>query len=411
MHYPPDFAPHHARASLPIRIVAALIDFLLIFFIALPFSAQLFPGAIALLYFGGGFAWRKAFGAMPGQQLVGIRRIDNVPVGITSQGRQWLRALASVAVILYFGLLLSAGALIARLTDEKLAMNRVEVVPTTIAPPAAVAGGIEHRFAHVTFRTPPAIGAWDVELAGCCVLFGGAPDNDVINPGVLIFVSRDLHPFDYCNGVRSDAIATLSGCRQTPLDFQRMVAGATTRDRWKIWNPLQVIRTNFALVAKNIYFEETDGARPLQRFSLGDAEVLWLRGHRTIVKKKEQATADIDRFLIAGANDYIAIDIVWKKVARDPHIVDLVASTLRFAKPGSSDAAQELTAASSGDALRHLMNAARIAPGDATIAMRLRNELATHGTSRQRHLFALTIAAKAKDNGAFRPVAEAIQGW
>jgi len=37
-----------------------------------------------------------------------------------------------------------------------------------------------------------------------------------------------------------------------PLTFQQNVFNATTGDRWRMWNPIAVVRTNFAFVAKSI---------------------------------------------------------------------------------------------------------------------------------------------------------------
>jgi len=48
------------------------------------------------------------------------------------------------------------------------------------------------------------------------------------------------------------ATAWIAGCRTDPLTFQQNVFNATTGDRWRMWNPIAVVRTNFAFVAKSI---------------------------------------------------------------------------------------------------------------------------------------------------------------
>jgi len=361
-------------------VLAAILDFLIVVFAALPFANYRTPvliGEIVLIAL-----YRQLLGRTPGQQIVGVRS--------TTIGRQFARALLGLVLILYLGLTFSAGALISTLTDAKIDGARVNLRPILSGAPAhSPVPGIMEHFPNVTFQVPRTAAGHAIEPTSCCVLYGAVPSDDVVDPGILIFAQQNLHPYDYCQGVRNPAAVWLSGCRTDPLTFQQNVASATTSDRLKMWNPIAVVRTNFALVAKSSYLEDVTPSYGIRRFLRGDAEVLWLRGTRTMKKKSEEARVELDRFLIASRNEFVGVDIVWKKVPRDASLAELVASTIALEKPSLAAIDAELNAPD--ERIVHLTNAFRMSGKRPDVAQRLRDALRDGGTDRQRRYLELTL--------------------
>ena len=402
------------RASLDVRLLAAAVDLLLVFFIALPLArfdsrATLWVVEIVVVWL-----YRRVFGATPGQQLVGISTdpaVRGLRLATTSRTRQWLRGAGSILLVLYVGLTVSVGLLIAGLTDEKLDASRVAVLPKDIAPPVSHVSGEPAEFDRVSILLPRAIAGFTVEDVHCCALYGGGTDDAFLEPGVLVAAMNDLHPYEYCRGVANPTAGWLAGCGATPVAYQHAIAETTRANRGWALSPIDVVRTNFALMAKNIYLEEMSSRSNLRRFRSGDAEVLWIRGTRAVKKAKETVEVDIDRFLIADASSYAAIDIVWKKVPRDEQVAQMVAASIRLRKPDHAAIRGELAAARAGDALRHLTNAFRMSGRSPETAIRLRELLVREGTARQKRYFAIVIKADGERNPEISPIAASVSGW
>jgi hypothetical protein len=401
-------------SSLDVRFLAALIDFLLVFFVALPFGR--FDSRIAVWVVEIVVLWlyRRVFGATPGQQMVGIRRDPAFParrVGTTSRKKQWLRGIGAILLVLYLGLTISAGFLIAGLTDEKIDLSRVSIVPRNVATPVSHASGQREEFDRVSVLLPRNIAGFAVEDVSCCALYGGGTDDAILRPGVLVAPMNDLHPYEYCRGVVNRTAGWLAGCGATPIEFQHAIA--ETRRGKRLWtlSPIDVIRTNFALVAKNIYLEELRPGSDLRLFRSGDAEVLWLRGRRTITRTKEAVEVDFDRFLIADATSYAAVDIVWKKVPRDEQVAVLVAASIRLRNPDDAAVRSELTAANTESPLLHLTNAFRMSGRSPETAARLRELLARDGTARQKRSFAILMKSDARRQPNVREIAASVSAW
>ena len=404
----------HRRASFGIRLLAAAIDLLLVLFIALPFVRFDSRGVLWIAAIVFPWLYRRLFGATPGQQLVGIRTDRVFPalrLATTSPARQWLRGLGSLLLILYIGLTLSAGLLIAGLTDEKIDPSRVAIRPTDIATPVSHVSGERAEFDRVSVLLPRDMAGFPVEDVHCCAFYGGGPDAAVLQPGVLVAEMDDLHPYDYCRGVVNPTAGWLAGCGATPLAYQQAIAETIPAERRWTASPIGVVRTNFALVAKNIYLEELSSGSDLRRFRAGDAEVLWLRGTRIVKKTNETVQVAIDRFLIADAASFAAIDIVWKKVPRDERVAEMIAASIRLRKPTDAAIHGELAAANQGDSLLHLTNAFRMSGRSAETAIRLQEALAREGTARQKRSFANLMKSDAERNPQVRPIAASVTGW
>jgi uncharacterized RDD family membrane protein YckC len=390
------------RATLLVRFVAAVLDLLIVFFASLPLAPHVPNVVLLAIYFVVRYGTRHLFGATPAQWVIGLRVVDRTTYARTTPNRQWLRALAGFIATVYLGLTFSAGFLISELTDEKLSPRIVALRPDDVARPQGNGGGDRHTFERLSVSLPGAIGSWHGDLTHCCVLYAGEVDEDVVTAGVMVYASNDLHPYDYCDGVRGETVRFLSGCTQTPLQYQHRISSVTRRDRWMVWNPLEAVRTNFALVAKSIYFEDADPSAPIRRFQVDGAEVLWLRGRRTVIKSKEKASVEIDRFLIASPTQYGSLDVVWRKTTRDETMLNEIASSLTLSDQPATSGTSPLLAR---------MNAWRRDTNSGATAEALRVELAKSGTARERKSFATWVESRAKQVPALASVAAETATW
>ena len=375
------------------RVVAWLLDALITLFIALPFAPMVSTRVVVAIIVVAIVIYRRVLGATPGEQIVGIQQ--GMPA--TSTGRQLLRGVVGIVVVSYLGLTFCAGALISTLTNSKITSWRVDVLPTETTVPESTPspGTITHQFDVVSFAVPKRIGGQPVEVSNCCLFFGGTPSDDVITPGVFVYVSGTLHPYDYCRGVINKNARWLAGCGETPAKFQESMFNATPASRWRIWNPIDAVRANFALVAKSLYLEELVPQEPIRHFTRGPADVYAFRGTRRMEKKSETADIDVDRFMIADGERFAGVDLVWKKVRRDPAVVDSIASSLHLRAPQRAQADAELRSAAAGDEIPHLMNAFRLDHGRSDVVSRLRDALKAKGTAREQKYFDLVLNEKA----------------
>ncbi|HSP36085.1 MAG TPA: hypothetical protein VLU46_17370, partial [Thermoanaerobaculia bacterium] len=158
------------------RLLAALIDILIVFCIGLPLTPFL---SSAVLIVGGAIViYRYLFGRTPGQQLA---------------SGSWQRGLIALAAIAYLGSTIGGGFFIGHLTDEKIDLQRVAVTPVDIARPAPPAAGErQEEFEHVSFIAPRNADRYAAEEVSCCVLFGGGSDEAVVQPGIAVAVMSDL---------------------------------------------------------------------------------------------------------------------------------------------------------------------------------------------------------------------------
>lgn len=391
------------RASLDARLLAAIIDLLIVVFVALPFAQFDSRAVVWILEIVGMWLYRRTFGLTPGQQIVGLHS--------ASRAQQWLRGTIGIVVILYAATTLSLGFLLARLTDEKIDRRRVAMLPTEVSRPTPPVNGEPEEFERVSFTLPVKAGGFTREEVSCCVLFGGGSDDAILQPGILVAAMRDLHPYEYCTGLVNGGAKWVAGCGATPLDYQRMVTEVIPGDRLRSFSPLHVVRTNFALIAKSIYLEDVTPAHGIRRYRSGDADVLWLRGVRTVKKTKESVDVELDRFLIADATSFGAIDIVWKKVPRDERLAQLVASSICLRRPEPAAIQNEMTGAAGTDSLRHATNAFRMSGRTPETARLLRDVLAKSGTARQKSYFALVMASEAKERPEMRGLAATVDTW
>ena len=373
------------------RVVAWLLDALITLFIALPFAPMVSTRVVVAIIVVAIFIYRRVLGATPGEQIVGIQQ--GTPT--TSTGRQLLRGVVGIVAVSYVGLTFCAGALISTLTNSKVTSWRVDVLPTETTVPDSTPSPdtITHQFDVLSFAVPKRIGGQPVEVSNCCLFFGGTPSDDVITPGVLVYVSGTLHPYDYCRGVINKNAGWLAGCGETPAKFQEAIFNATSASRWRIWNPIDAVRTNFALVAKSLYLEELVPQEPIRHFARGPAGVYAFRGTRRMVKKSETAAIDVDRFMIADGERFAGVDVVWKKVPRDPAVINAIASSLQMRSPAAANVDAELHARN--DEIPHLMNAFRLDRRRSDAVSRLRDALKAKGTAREQKYFDLVLNEKA----------------
>ena len=158
-----------------LRIAAGLLNFLIFFFITIAFAGFAEVRIVAIVVAVTQILYARATGNSLGAQIIGTRW-------------PWLRATAGFFILVYLGLTLGAGTLIATLTDEKINPRIVETSATDVDVAFRDRAGARHDFASVSFETPSEVASHPLEVSTCCLFFGGYADAERIDPGILIFV-------------------------------------------------------------------------------------------------------------------------------------------------------------------------------------------------------------------------------
>jgi hypothetical protein len=202
----------------------------------------------------------------------------------------------------------------------------------------------------------------------------------------MIVVTKTLHPFEYCEGLRNEAARFIAGCNSGPLSFQSQVVSAKPQHRYVALSPLAMARSNFSLIAKSIFAEEAESGVPIRSYISGGTQVVWITGSRTIKKDGSTLHAQVDRLIIANGTSFGALDLVWKQRPRDTRLVEAIAAGIRLQ---ASDHQVHLVE----NSIASHYNAYRMSPEDPAVLQSLEAVIARVGTPREKTNFQLYVRA------------------
>ncbi|MCP4152409.1 MAG: RDD family protein [bacterium] len=396
------------RAGLILRLLATLLDFFIFFtlvtFVLVPdmekMSAFFFvEAALTALY-------EVIFRTTPGKQLLGMKIIyDNAtPRAILTRliskyifaalvlllsfpftrKRQWIHDKFSRSRVvkkpypfrflwgvLYFivGLNILATFGVGNLTWERIAqietisLKRVDTLPGEITPGEPCSS--ENYFTvwnrGLRYRLPLKLNGTELKCNYRFHGYGFEPPSRKGVYGVRVVALSSRPHCDVCSQEDDSFMRLIKSCKKSPEEMQRLVNEVTVRDRFFVWNPLNMMQVQYRIMTKAMLLEGIGDEFAYRKVYKNGRAITWVytKDLHTVLGHV-CGTIRFDQIYLATETESRTLFIAWKGRKRDEQFVRDVIASLEICSPGPGDIEREIQLAKTHRSIPHALNAFRM---------------------------------------------------
>jgi len=305
-----------------------------------------------------------------------------------------LKAVVLVILALNIFLTFGVGNVIWNWMKIYIDLKRVDTIPETVTLEQKTVSGEGPVLWNEGFRIRPPRNFNGMKMERSSLMSGyDITYNDQERGlGIFVLLANLFHPCMKCLPETGNGWRLVLPCSKSPTAVQDAVFNVSLKDRYFIWNPLDMIRTNMRLFDKDISTKGIGDDFIFRRLVRNGISIVWV-----FSEIKPDVESDVplrffkDILYLATPSTYGELIVLWKGKFRDEQLVWTLINTLELWEPGPGDLDREFQLARKHRSIPHAVNAFRLSNRKYETGEFLFQLLSEKGTTFEKRAFSLAI--------------------
>jgi len=329
--------------------------------------------------------------------------------------RYWnLRAIGVILLVVNIFLTFGVGNIQWKRIRKTIDLKRVDTVPerVTFEQPAVLGDDITFWNNGWRVRMPRIFKGMNMESTYRWNIYGRAYTDQNVSIGIYIILDDDSHPCTICETETGTDLKHALPCDQSFVAVQDAIFNASLKDRFFIWNPLNMYRINALLSEKGSYVWGIGDDFFLRRLERNGISIVWVY---TEIPPRWESGSHLgyykDTLYLATPSQYNKLFILWKDIPRDEQLVWELIGSLELWDPEPADIEKEFELAGEQRSIPHAMNAYRMSNKKYEVGKLLYQLLSEKGTAAEKRSFSFVIKNLGEADRGYKKLIYLTREW